>query len=526
MLRAHVPGLEAMRGVIAAGSAATAEAGVRILSKGGNAVDAVIAACFATTAGEPTLTSLAGGGMMIFRTRAGDVAVCDFFADAPRRAMSDVPELDFQAVDLDFGPTTQRFHIGAGAAAVPGVIPGLCQALERFGSMSLADVVAPACDLLRRGDALGHYQARAARLLEPILTHTPAMRRVFQRDGAMLEAGDRFALPELADTLEAMARAGWRRHHDDVLVPKMLAQFGPDAGGLLGADDFTGYEVRFREPLALGYRGGTVLTVPPPAAGGTMIATMLCLLDGVDRALLADDGIDRVRVLAAAMQVADEARPDGRAALEPDRFQRWRARFEAVRRAPGLAAAPAAGSGSTTHVSVIDAEGNAAAVTFSYGEGNGHVIDGTGIVMNNLMGEEDLFPGGFGSAPRGERLTTMMSPTLLLHADGGITVLGTGGANRIRTAIVQTISLLCDRGCDPEHAVAAPRIHYEGGVLNAEVFDRSDGGAGLEAVGAPRLVRFPEPSLFFGGVHIVERTAAGVLRGAGDPRRGGVCRFV
>src|SRR6187401_1816103 len=99
MLRAHVLGFEAMRGVIAAGSAATAEAGVRILSKGGNAVDAAVAACFATTAGEPTLTSLAGGGMMIFRTRAGDVAVCDFFSDAPRRAMSDVPDLDFQAVD-------------------------------------------------------------------------------------------------------------------------------------------------------------------------------------------------------------------------------------------------------------------------------------------------------------------------------------------------------------------------------------------------------------------------------------------
>jgi gamma-glutamyltranspeptidase/glutathione hydrolase len=226
------------------------------------------------------------------------------------------------------------------------------------------------------------------------------------------------------------------------------------------------------------------------------------------------------------MQVADEARSDGRAAIEPPRLDGWRARFDAVRAAPGLAVAPSAGSGSTTHVSVIDADGNAAAITFSYGEGNGHVIDGTGIVMNNLMGEEDLFPAGFGTAPRGERLTTMMSPTLLLAPDGGIVVIGTGGANRIRTAIVQTISLLWDRGCEPERAVGTARLHYESGVLNAEVFDLDDAGASLDALGAARVVRFPEPSLFFGGVHMVERSASGELRGAGDPRRGGVCRAV
>jgi gamma-glutamyltranspeptidase/glutathione hydrolase len=177
-------------------------------------------------------------------------------------------------------------------------------------------------------------------------------------------------------------------------------------------------------------------------------------------------------------------------------------------------------------VSVLDAAGNAAAVTFSFGEGNGSIVGDTGIMMNNLMGEADLHPDGFGRTPTGTRLSTMMSPTILLDDDGGITVLGTGGANRIRSAIVQVVSLLVDRRYDAERAVAAPRLHYEDGVLNAEVMEMSDGGKVLEQLGARELVRFDERSLFFGGVHLVRRAGDGTLSGAGDPRRGGTYRKV
>jgi gamma-glutamyltranspeptidase len=156
-----------MHGVIAAGSAPTAEAGAEILARGGNAVDAAVAACFATSAGEPTLTSLAGGGVMIHRdAKSGEVTICDFFSDAPRRLPQDVKNLDFRGVDIDFGPAKQQFHIGAGAAGVPGVVPGLCTALERWGSLPLSDVVAPACRFLREGVVLGPFQVRAAKLLE------------------------------------------------------------------------------------------------------------------------------------------------------------------------------------------------------------------------------------------------------------------------------------------------------------------------------------------------------------------------
>ena len=515
-------------GVIAAGSLPTAEAGAQVLQRGGNAVDAAVAACFATSVGEPTLTSLAGGGMLIYRAGdSGRVTVCDCFSDAPRRSPKEVEKLDFVGVDLDFGPTTQRFYIGAGSAAVPGVIPGLCQSLERWGSMPLSEVIKPACQMLRQGFELGPYQGHAARLLEPILTYSDSGRAVFAKTGRMIAEGDTFTLPELADTLEALAREGWRTHYNGVMARAMVAQFGPDKGGLLSAEDLSQYRVYFREPLTFQYGENRVHTVPPPAAGGPMIALMLRLLAARDLKGLTPGSDEHVRLLCHAMAVADEARSAGEVGTSAAALAHYQKIYETRCAQPLLTAAKSPGGpSSTTHISVVDSAGNAAAITFSYGEGNAYMIGNSGIMMNNLMGEEDLHPGGFGTCPRGVRLPTMMSPTVLEHADGSITVLGTGGANRIRTAIVQVISLLTDAGFDPSAAAAFPRVHYEAGTLNAEVFNRDDNGAGLRALGPDKLVPFPEQSLFFGGVHMVQLAAHGELRGAGDPRRGGTCIVV
>ncbi|RLB63166.1 MAG: gamma-glutamyltransferase [Deltaproteobacteria bacterium] len=517
-----------MQGVIACGSEPTAAAGTEILKRGGNAADAAVAACLATATGEPTLTSLAGAGIMIYRSAAsGEVTICDFISDAPKLGPDDVDQVEFLGVDLDFGPATQRFYIGAGSAAVPGVIPGLCQVLERWGTMSFAEVVKPACRLLREGVDIGEYQGACAQLLVPILTRNAGGRAVFAPQGRMVKAGDHFALPELADTLEAMAKSGWRNHYEQVLCKAMLDQFGPHAGGLLTAADFDSYQVQFREPLVLRYRNATVLTVPPPAAGGPMIAMMLRLLEDVDLAKLEPYSVDHCRLMCHVMTVADEARSEGAAALTDDRFAHWKERFDELSTGAALAVpSGAGGSGSTTHVSVIDGAGNAAAVTVSYGEGNAFMIGNSGIMMNNLMGEEDLHPAGFGSAPKGTRLATMMSPTMLLSDDGGVTVLGTGGANRIRTAIVQVVSWLSDYGWQAPRATSAPRMHYENGVFNIEVGEMADDGDALATLGATELVRFPKHSLFFGGVHLARRSGSGDFDGAGDPRRGGTCRIL
>lgn len=511
-----------MRGVIAAGSIPTAEAGAAVLAAGGNAVDAAVAACFAVNAGEPTLTSLAAGGVMMHRDGAtGAVTVVDCFADAPALTADALGEgYDFSGIELDYGPVKQVFHIGAGAAAVPGILPGLFLAASKWGALPLSELVAPACRMLRDGAVIGPAQARLARLLEPILTREPATRGIFAPKGRYVSAGDRFVNPALADTLEQMARGGGRDWYDRVLCPAMQADFGPAAGGLLTAEACAGYRVELRDPLTLDWRGHTVHLVPPPAAGGAMIGLMLDLLaDGPPPDVRTTLGLRR---LAAAMTVADRARRDG--ALAAAHRDGQRRIFQGLVAGKGPLGVPRLDGGppSTTHISAIDGAGNACAITFSHGESNGRLIGETGIVMNNLLGEEDLHPDGFGKAPKGERLATMMSPTLMQRGDGALVALGTGGANRIRTALLQVLARVAAFGEPIEAAITAPRMHFEGGTLSLEVFE---GHPPLEGL-AREVVEFPAPHLFFGGVHTARLGADGGLDGAGDARRGGVCRVV
>ncbi len=536
-----------MKGVVAAGSRATAEAGAEILRRGGNAVDAAVAACFATSAGEPVLTSLAGAGVMIHRDgQTGGVEICDFFANTPGLGLGgerpELAALDFFGVDLHFGPTTQVFHIGRGAAAVPGVLPGLCAALDRWGSLPLTEVIAPACRQMREGVVIGPWQAVAVHLLTPILLHTEAGRRQFGVDGAPDATRTRcehdvYKVPWLADTLEDLASRGWPRFHDEVFAPLVLAEFGPEAGGLITAEDLESFEVVFREPLSFDYRGRQVYTNPPPALGGSMIGLMLSLLDDRDAADLPPLGsVERTRLLGHAMRLADEARQQhGRLAdgsglgLDPGVVARGRELLERDAETELVVVEDLLGGPtSTTHISVIDGAGDAAAVTFSYGEGGGYLIGDTGIMMNNLMGEADLHPKGFHQTPAGQRLATMMSPSIIVGPDGALTALGTGGANRIRSALVQVISNLIDEGLTPQEATSAARCHFEAGVLNVEVhqMDPAARGAGLDSLGATKVVRFDQPNLFFGGVHLVRRGPDGGLTGGGDPRRGGAVRLV
>jgi len=493
-------------------------------------VDAAVAACLACAAGEPTLTSLAGGGVLLHRDgESGKVTTCEFFSNAPGLGGTPPPKesRDFFPVDVDFGPAVQTFHVGAASAAVPGAIPGLFSALDRWGTLPLSEVIKPACAWLREGMVLGSWHAQAAKLLTSILLHTEKGRAQFGVNGGLMGEGHRYRCPGLADTLEQMAEDGWREVYEGPMREAMLAVSGYDVGGLLSAADFEAYEVIFREPLVFDYRSRRVYTNPPPGAGGELIALMLQLLQTQDLEGVAFGSDAHVRLLAQAMRVAEESRlvPEG-VDISPEAIKRWQERYAQAQAEPLSGPTPPGGSNSTTHVTVMDAAGNAATVTYSYGEGNGYLIGDTGIMMNNLMGEEDLFPNGFHSWPAGRRLRTMMSPTIMECRDGGVVAMGSGGANRIRTAIVQVISNLVDHQMRVEPATQAPRIHFEDDILNVETFQRDDEGRSLEVLRAPKMLSFPEPNLFFGGVHLVRRAHDGTLTGAGDPRRNGICRVV
>ena len=516
----------AVVGVVAAGSPETAGAGAEVLARGGNAVDAVVASCLATAAGEPSLTSLAGGGAMLYHDAAqGTFTYCDCFANAPGIGAPPPRKLDFLAVDLDWGPTLQRFYIGRGSAAVPGLLPGVLDAHDRWGRLPMKEVVAPACRMLREGVTLDAYRVSTFRLLEPILLHSAACRRIYGEGERLRREGEPFFNPALAETLEQLATPGWRRFYREEIGGAILRDFGVESGGRITAADLDSFEVCYRDALRRPYRDHRVYLNPPPAAGGTLVGLSLALLGSLPVGSLERARPEHLRALVSVMRVVDESRHAKGDPLAEEALARWQTRLAAVLAGedPDLPPPLPPGPPSTTHISALDAAGNAAAITVTYGEGNGYIIGDTGLVMNNLMGEEDLFPGGFHQWPVGTRLSTGVCPTAITGPGGALTVMGTGGANRIRTALLQVVSNLVDFGLPLDEAVRAGRVHWEAGVLNAEIYDLPGGATDVQLVRAPDddLVLFDERTLFFGGVHAVHRASDGRLSGAGDARRFG-----
>ena len=514
-------------GAVAAGHPETAGAARQVLADGGNAFDAVLAAMAAATVAEPLLCSLGGGGFLMAQPAGAPATLYDFFAETPRRPPDDSEALDFRAVEVDFGPATQEFHIGLGAMAVPGAVRGLCTAHRALATRPLAELLRPAVRLARDGVPLREFDAYAGRVLTPILTASPALAATFRRpDGAPLATGDRLLQPELADTLERLGDEGDRPFYEGDLAER-LAAFAAEHGGLVDAEALGRYQVAARAPLTRRYRGAEVLTNPPPSTGGLLIAFALELL-AAHEPLPPHGAPGQLGALARAMELTNRARleaslhdadddADAAAArlFDPALLQRYRAE---------LLGRPACDRG-TTHISVVDGAGNLAAMTLSNGEGCGRTLPGTGIHLNNMLGEEDLHPQGFHRWPPATRIASMMAPSLLRLPDGAIAALGSGGSNRIRTALLQVASNLVDHAMPLDAAVAAPRLHVERGLVNVEPGYGEDAVAAAAAQGE-RLKRWPEANMFFGGVHAVHRSADGTLAAAGDPRRGGAAEAV
>ncbi len=304
--------------------------------------------------------------------------------------------------------------------------------------------------------------------------------------------------------------------HDGPLAGALVA-YMEEAGGYVTAEDLRAYRIIDRDPLGLRYRGVTVLTNPPPSSGGALIAAALAAMeegpppDGEEAHYLA---------VTRAGRAANALRDDDFLAdlHEEDCMERLWARRTAAGDDPGdpETRKPA---GSTTHVSAIDADGGMASLSSSNGSGSGVVLPGTGILLNNMMGEEDLNPGGFGRVVPGTRMTSMMAPSLLLRDGEPVIALGSAGSNRLRSAILQTVVSMVDGGLAAGPAVRRPRVHPEGDGVDVEGGVPDGAVRALEA-GGHRLRRWGDVNLFFGGVSAVARGDGG-LQGAGDPRRGG-----
>ncbi len=485
------------RGVVAAGHPLSAEAGARVLREGGNAVDAALAAMLTSFTAEPLLTGPGAGGYMLTAGPSQEPELLDFFVAAPGAGTAGGDRADLLPVLVSFGDAEQTFNVGPASVGAWGIPAGVCEAANRWGTIPLADLAGPAAALAREGVPVNEAQAYVVEILGAILVTTPECAALYAPEGTLLRAGDRFSSNDLADAIERLGADGARPFYEGD-VARAVLDWLDARGGVVTAEDLRAYAAIAREPVSVSYRGREIATNPPPNAGGVLLATALALLDRDEHA-----PPPLARLVDVMEQVQAGRTPEFVAGLDR----------------PGFAQETlAAQLGSTTHVSVLDADGLACAVTCTNGEGSGVVVPGTGMHLNNIMGEEDLNPLGFHAFPAGRRMPSMMAPTIVRGTDGVELVVGSAGSNRIRSAILQTIVAVVDRGLEAGAAVVAPRLHFEDGVVYTEPGIDVDA---LRAAGR-NVAPFRERNLFFGGVQAVQRDArTDVLTGAGDPRRGG-----
>lgn len=518
------------RACVAAGDPATSSAGAEILRAGGNAVDAAVAAACMSFMAEPVLTGAGGGGFLMLRRPDGSAELLDGFCRMPERRIQAVTHPDFRAIEVDFGNRMQTFHIGRASVAVPGLMALLFEAHRRHGRIPMREVLAPAIEAGRNGVRLSCHQASFIRILEPIVTAEAEARNLYAPGGALPREGEVLKNPDLAALLELLAIEGVdEMYRGD--VGRAICD-ACKAGGLISMRDLESMRVMRRQPLRLSAFGGELITNPPPSSGGTLIAFTLKLLQCL-REAGRNESLNVL--LAECLRATSLARGEGfdrrlhqsdaaARILHPDMLMKYMnivmERIDHVAYSPSSVETERS-SGGTTHISVLDRDGCAVSLTASNGEGSGIVVPDTGIHLNNMLGEEDINPLGFHRLAPGETLSSMMAPSIFTLAGRPALILGSGGSNRLRSAILQVLCYRFLAAMDIETAVCAGRLHNEGDSLDCEpgALDAEDEHR-LEHLGW-HLRHWREPSVYFGGVHAIAVDADGQVRAAADPRRGG-----
>ncbi len=497
------------QGAIAAGNPLTVEAGLEALRAGGNAVDAAIAALLMAGVAEPMLTGLGGAGIATVRM-GGEVLICDLFANMPGLGGAGATA-DIEEINIDFGPTSQRFRVGLGTVAVPGIVPGVLALHRRYARLPLQDLVEPAALAAERGVVVQPTLARILGMLWPICQRSPALEKIVGPSGCSAGPGELIYNPALAESLRRLGRGDERALEQEIIAATPLS-----------ADDFSSYTVHFQDPIRCRYRDAAVWIPSTPSIAGLLVLQVLAELEA-HGPMPPAMGPDEVRLLTAAMVRAESSRGPrfNRAVFLPGFVEGFLTALRLDDQGKvSLDTTPPRSSqvGSTTHISVVDADGNAAGITSSLGESCGHLAGETGIIMNNFLGEADVNPPGAPRAP-GERLMTMCCPTILERGEQ-VFVLGSSGSSRIRSAVLHGLINLTDHHMTPEQAVAAPRCHVEGELISVEADGRPRGTMEILAEVLGDLRRFDGVNMYFGGMNIAGVGPEGVS-GAGDFRRSG-----
>ncbi|GMQ97054.1 MAG: gamma-glutamyltransferase [Gammaproteobacteria bacterium] len=513
------------KGAIAAGHKLTADTAELILHEGGNAFDAAVAAHFTACVAEPVLCSLGGGGFLLAYGPLQDPVMYDFFTQTPHyKQPSDA--LEFYPVQADFGTAIQEFHIGQGSVATPGCIKGLFEIHHDLCTIPMRELVTPAVTYARGGVCLNELQAYIFSIVSPIYLASDDTRALFEssrESGRVIQKGETLYQRQLADTMEALAYEG-----DDLFyrgeIAALITRQCTELGGHLTRDDLNHYQVIRRKPLAFSFLGTGIQTNPPPASGGILIAFAMKLLEHCLSDAHTFGTVAYLNTLIDCMVVTQRARIDAYNThgtdslvtdhlLDPELLKRYHRQVKAY---------PPVSRG-TTHLGIMDKIGNVASLSLSNGEGCGRHVPGTGVMLNNMLGEEDLNATGFHGWSENVRMCSMMAPCLIMHANERLITTGSGGSNRIRSALMQVMTNLIAFDMPVEQAVASPRVHYEHDLLSIE--GEFDPGVikALTTHYAKHHV-WDSLNLFFGGTHTLA-LANGEFSGAGDPRRGGVFKI-
>ena len=507
-------------GVVAAGHQETADAAIHMLESGGNAFDASATAFFAACVAEPILCSPAGGGFLLARTPNKDV-VYDFFNQTPLQKRR---ECEFYPILADFGDSVQEFHLGAGSWATPGAIPGVVKFQSDFGRLPLRTIIEPAVKLAREGVVVTPFTQHLLEVVSAICLRSEAGRNLFgnpHQPHQPLREGQRFLPEKMADFFASVAADP--RLVTEGEIAQAMARTCQERGGHLTLEDFATYQVHQRKPLKLKYRRGAIITNPPPSIGGSLIGIALELMKDYSLGAFRFGSPLHLEILARVQGILNQHK-GGFQANHPTESpvelkNSLREKLERTLRST-LKEHPLRARG-TTHISILDTQGNAAAMSLSNGSGSGFVLEDYGFTMNNMLGEEDLNPNGFHLWQPNRRIASMMAPTIIDNAES-LFVTGSGGSNRIRTAILQVISNLIDFDMSLAEAVSAPRLHYEHGTVNMEPGFPTNSIAHLQSR-FERLLPWKENGLFFGGTHSVQYEQKNeVFRHQGDARRAGV----
>jgi gamma-glutamyltranspeptidase/glutathione hydrolase len=457
---------------IAAGHPATVEAGVEILQAGGSAADAAVAASLASCVAETVMTGLLGGGHAIYYEAAsGRIENLDCFVAVPGLG-AEWRKAELLELDVPFGAELVHYAVGIASCGVPGVPAGLDELWRRHGRLDWPRLVEPALRLARAGVEMPPAQASCLAMLAPVMTMNQGA-RIYAPGGVLLETGDRLEQPGLARALEFVAEEGAGSAYSGSIAEALL-ELMHERGGLVTSEDLETYRAEWSPAVEVGYLGARFYT-RGGLSGLPDTLARLPRLRGLAEA-------ERAVILAEAL---DSERPDG--------------------------------AGDTTNITVVDAEGNACVLTTSLGLGSGDFVPGLDLHLNSMLGEADLVRGAL---EPGERMDSMMAPSVVLRDGSTELVIGAAGGTRLRSALIEVAAGVLDEGLSAGDAVARPRVHASEGRVQLEPgFSDATVGA-LERKGFEVRV-WPEQHHFFGGVSLVTRNDA-----AGDPRRSGAAAQV